>query len=122
MLQRVEPEIGQLRRLGMPEHAEHAAVIVEVIVVERENFAHDAVSIAFPSDSLHVRRNESIFPRITGAPLYWIRKSPRVTLPIRRTLILYCAVIAVAWASDADASDTTARAPRSPKRANSVAS
>ena len=34
MLQRVEAEIRQLRRFGMPEHAEHAAVIVEMIVVD----------------------------------------------------------------------------------------
>ena len=34
MLQRVEAEIGQLRRFGMAEDAEHAAVIVEMIVVD----------------------------------------------------------------------------------------
>src|SRR5277367_5676481 len=119
MLQRIEAQIRQLRRLGMTEHAEYAAVIVEMIVVERENFAHDALSMAFPSDSLHVWRNESILPRITGAPLYCMRKSPRVTLPICRTLILYCAAIASTRASDAGATDTTARAPRSPKSANS---
>ena len=38
MLQRVEAEIGELGGFGMAEDAEDAAVIVEMIVVERESF------------------------------------------------------------------------------------
>jgi hypothetical protein len=34
MLQRVQAEIRDVRRLGMPVHAEHPALIVEPIVVE----------------------------------------------------------------------------------------
>src|ERR1039457_3444327 len=53
MLQRVEAEVGQLRRLGMAEDAEYAAVIMEMIVVDLDQLAHEAASMALPSDSLH---------------------------------------------------------------------
>ncbi len=45
MLQRVEAEIRELRRLGMPENAEHAAVIVEMIVVDLDQSVHATCSL-----------------------------------------------------------------------------
>src|SRR5271154_4281401 len=104
----------------MPENSEHAAVIVKVIVVDLDQFVHDAPSRALPSDSLQAWRNESAPPWITGAPLHWMRKPPRTTVPMRWTLALYCAAIASPRASDAGKTDTTARAPRSPKTAASA--
>src|ERR1700675_449815 len=82
MLQRVEAEIRHLRRFGMAEDSEDAAFIVEMIVLELDGPSDHAFSIAFGSASLQMRRKDSTSPRITAAPLYWMRNSPRVTLPI----------------------------------------
>ena len=52
MLQRVEPQIGELRRLRMPVHPEHAAVIVKMIVPDLYELAHAARVLArvFPAN------------------------------------------------------------------------
>src|SRR5580698_11552030 len=116
MLQRVQPQISHLRRFRVPKYPEHAAMIVKMIVPELHYFAH-AFSMALGSASLHTRRNDSILPCITVAPSYWMRNSARVTAPTRCAPTLYCAAIAFTRASEAGATDTTARAPRSPNKA-----
>ena len=121
MLQRVKAEIGEFGGFRVAKYAENAAVIVEVIVVETVNFGNHALSSALPSDSLQIllkrsRRSASI----TGAPLYWMRNSPRVTVPIRMALDTILCRNSVTRASEAGESDTTARAPRSPKSAASA--
>src|ERR1700733_9675816 len=113
MLQRVKPQVSHLRRFRVPKYPEHAAMVVKMIVPDLNYFAH-AFSMAFGSASLHTRRNDSILPCITAAPRYWMRKSPRVTVPIRCARTWYCAAISFNRASEAGATDTTARAPRSP--------
>ena len=92
MLQRVEAEIGQLRGLGMAENAEDAAVIVEVIVRRGCGFRSSLRSrCAFRAIAPRRWRNESTSPVITGSPLYWMRNSPRVTVPISLRLdIVLC--------------------------------
>jgi hypothetical protein len=67
-------------------------------------------------------RNESMSPWITGVPLYWMRNSPRETVPIDSVLTPYCAAIARTLAREAGVSDTTARPPHSPKSAYSAGS
>ena len=51
MLQRVQAQIRHLRRFGVPENSEHAAMIVKVIVFDGVRFTNHSVSIAFCSDS-----------------------------------------------------------------------
>src|SRR5271154_4639655 len=121
MLQRIKPQVRHLRRFRVPKDPEHAAMVVKMIVAELNNFAH-AFSMAFGSASLHARRNDSILPCITAAPGYWMRNSPRVTVPIRCARTLYCAAISFTRASNSGATDTTARAPRSPNNAASAKS
>ena len=120
MLQRVKSQVGHLRGFGWPNIAEHAAMIVKMIVVEVWiRYAH-AFSMAFASDSLHDSRGTIRYCLVShDAPLYWMRKSPRATVPICCARTLYCAAIALTRASEAGATDTTARAPRSPKSAAS---
>src|SRR6202040_7861 len=115
MLQRVDSEIRQLRRFVIPEDAEHAAVIVEPILVELDFLTIHALSMAAASDSDQAFRKELTSPLITGVPLNWMRNSLRVTVPIRFATTPYCAATASSRASEAAESETTARAPRSPK-------
>src|SRR6201997_3249983 len=120
MLQRVNSEIRQLRRFVIPEDAEHAAVIVEAILVELDLLTIHALSIAAARDSDQAFRKELTSPLITGVPLNWMRNSLRVTVPIRFAATPYCAATASSRASEAAESETTTRAPRSPKSATSA--
>ncbi len=122
MLQRVEAEVGHFRGFGVAENSEHAAVIVKVIVFDGVKLRDHALPMVFSSVPLQMRRNVSMSPWITPLPLYWMRNAPRETVPIRWTVTLHCAAIAVTRASEAGASDTTARAPRSPKSPGSAGS
>ncbi len=65
----VKAEIGQLGRFGMAENAEYAAVIVEMIVVERVNFWNHALSSASASDPLQTCGRNPQFLR-SPCPLY----------------------------------------------------
>src|SRR3984957_8025634 len=122
MLQRIDSEVRQLRRFVISEDAEHAAVIVEPILVELDLLTIHAFSIAAARDSDQAFRKELTPPLITGVPLNWMRNSLRVTVPIRFAATPYCAATALSRASEAAESDTTARAPRSPKSATSEGS
>ena len=46
MLQRVEAEIGKVRRFGMAENAEHATVVVEVVVENSNPLLQDVTFTA----------------------------------------------------------------------------
>src|ERR1700752_163026 len=120
MLQRVNSEIRQLRRFVIPEDAEHAAVIVEPILVELDLLTIHALSIAAARDSDQAFRKDVTSPFITGVPFNWMRNSLWVTVPIRFAATPYCAATALSRASEAAESETTARAPRSLKSAASA--
>src|SRR5437879_12824064 len=120
MLQCVKTEIGELGRLGMAEYAEDAAFVVEVIVEKDVRRGHGMCS-ARTSELAQASRRESSGDRIAARPRISMRKSaPRVTRPISRAATPYCLAISRTRAIEPGATETTARAPRSPKRANSA--
>ena len=85
VLQCVESQVGQFRGLRMPKNPEDAAMIVKMIVVDLYQAIHARVaraSIALSIQSAQILRNEWMSPWTTGVPLYWMRNSPRETVPI----------------------------------------
>src|SRR5215469_13303096 len=122
MLQGVDSEICQLRRFFIAKDAEDAAFIVESVILEMDLLKTHALSTIALSESDHALRKEFTFPRITAVPFNWMRNSLRVTVPIRFAATPYCAATLSRRASEAGASDTTARAPRSSKSVTSAGS
>src|SRR6266849_763972 len=104
----------------MTEDAEDTALVVEVIVVEGEIIGHCIFSVR-SSEWAQESRSAGMELSITALPLYWMRKaSPRMMLPISCAATWYCLAVLRTRASCAGLTDTTARAPRSPKRAASA--
>src|SRR6266481_8157721 len=116
MLKRVEAEVGEVRRFGMAEHAEHTTLVVEMIVGVSELWRHFVANVR-SSEFAQVLRRESRGASTTALPLYSMRSAlPRCTLPISRAPTPYCLAVARTAASFLGATDTTQRAPRSLKR------
>ena len=105
MLQRVKAEIGEFGGFGVAEDAADAAVIVEVIVVDvNHGFirSRSSPSTALSSAPAQIsRRRGERSLRITVAPLYSMRNSPRVTVPITRAPNFHCAATSCTRASEA---------------------
>src|ERR1700674_4167699 len=122
MLQRIKTEIGKIGGFGVAEHAEDTTLVVEVIVVEGEIIGHFNFSVR-SSEWAQASRSARMELSITALPLYWMQKaSPRMTLPISCAATWYCLAVSRTRARCGGLTDTTARAPRSPKRAASAAS
>ena len=126
MLQGVETQIGELGGFGVAEDAADTAVIVEVIVVDVNHDCSDAALRRERARSMapaQIARRVAEESRITVAAIVWMLEAPRVTAPISRaaTLIL-CRKVQHAGKRACAAAETTARAPRSPKRASSAGS
>ena len=120
MLQRVQTEIGQLGGFRMAEDAEHAAVIVEVVVVEACGVCESCALECFPERFAPDLAERIDLPLYHGGhPSCWMRNSPRRDRADSPTLdIILCRNSIDAGKRQPDASDTTARAPRSPKSAD----
>src|SRR5260370_27085337 len=122
MLQRVEAEIGELGRLGMAEDSEHTTFVVEVVVEPSVRINHFDRSV-FSSELAQASRRSETPLRITACAFHSMRNSPpRVTCPISCAATWYCLAIGSTRAIEPCATDTTARAPRSPNRAASAGS
>src|SRR6266446_7525863 len=120
MLQRVEAEIRQVRRLRVAENAEDTTLVVEMIVGEGELLRHFAVSVR-SSEWAQASRSDSTELSITARPLCSMRNElSRVTWPSSRAATLYCLAVSRTAASFDGVTEMTARAPRSLKRANSA--
>src|ERR1700674_3242999 len=120
MLQRVKAEIGKVGGFGMPEDAEDTTLVVEMIVVEGEFLTHLVVSVR-SSEWAQVSRSVSTELSITAFPLYWMQKAPpQMTLPSSRAPTPYSLAVTRTAASFDGVTETTARAPRSLKRAASA--
>src|SRR5713226_8365554 len=120
MLQGVKTEIGEVRGFGVAEDAEDTTFVVEMIVGEGEFLTHFEVSVR-SSERAQASRSVSMELSITTRPLCSMRNEPsRVTWPSSRAATLHCLAISRARASDKGLTDTTARAPRSLKIANSA--
>ncbi len=79
MLQRVEAEIRQVRRLRVAENAEDTTLVVEMIVGEGELLRHFAVSVR-SSEWAQASRSDSTELSITARPLCSMRNElSRVT-------------------------------------------
>src|SRR5580698_10602659 len=122
VLQRIQTQVRHLRRFGVTENSEHAALIVKMIVFEEVCLGVHPSSTAFCSDSDQGLRNEVTGPCTTAASPYWMRKSPVATFPISSAETPHCAAIAFTRASEPAGALTTARAPRSPNTAASASS
>src|SRR5208283_282580 len=120
MLQRVQPQIRQVRRFRVAKHAEHTTFVMKMIVREGELLFHWTFNI-FWSEFDQVSLNPSTAPVTTGCPLYSMRKalSP-VTLPISCAPTPYCLAVFRRAVSFSGETETTTRAPRSPKSAYSA--
>ena len=125
MLQGIEAEVGEFGGFGMAEDSADTTVIVKMIVVYANHL--------FCPEPRRPRTVRSIAPaqasarRDTSAltwslPFHWMRKGPRATAPISLAATPYCAARASTRARSEGASETTARAPRSPNRASSACS
>src|ERR1700745_3989650 len=120
MLQRVEAEIGEVGGFGMAENAEDTTLVVEMIVGEGELLIHFVVNVR-SSEWAQASRRISMVLSITARPLYWMRNEPfRMTWPISRAATLYCLAVLRTAASFDAVTEMMARAPRSPKRADSA--
>src|SRR6266850_3800882 len=128
MLQCVQAKIGQLRGLFMSEHAEYTTFVVKMVVGVSELLHHLHLT-ARDQLTLSVRSSEwaqtsyslATDVSITALPLYSMRKvSPRMTWPTCCAVTPYCLAVSRTAASDVGATDTTARAPLSPKSAYSA--
>src|SRR5437899_13108849 len=87
-----------------------------------ENGAHDEVTNR-SKEWAQVSPRISMELSITARPPYWMRNEPsRMTLPSSRAATWYCLAISRTWASLEGETETTARAPRSPKRTDSAGS
>src|SRR5207245_6526162 len=90
------------------------------ITAEIGGYFHYVIS-DFSSELAQTSRSDSTGESITERPFSSMRKaSPRVTLPISHAATLYCLAIARTAARFSGARETMARAPRSPKSANSA--
>src|SRR4029077_10354480 len=119
MLQRVEAEIGEVRGFRMAEDAEHTTLVVEMIVGEGELVCHHEINVR-SSELAQTSRRASRGESTTALPLYSMRSAlPRCTLPSSRAPTPYCLAVARTAASFVGETDTTQRAPRSLKSANS---
>src|SRR5882757_6729970 len=128
MLQRVQAKIGQLRRLFMSEHAEHTTFVMKMVVGVSELLHHLHLT-ARDQLTLRVRSREwaqssyslATDVSITALPLYSMRKaSLPMTWPIWCAVTAYCRAVSRTAASEVGATETTARAPLSPKSAYSA--
>src|SRR3981189_3814673 len=120
MLQRIQAEIDEVRGFGVAEDAEYTTLVVKMIVGESKFLTHFVVSVR-SSEWAQASRSVSTELSITARPLYWMRKaSPRVTWPIWCAATLYCLAVSRTAASFDGVTETTARAPRSPKSAYSA--
>src|SRR5579872_2887547 len=125
MLQRVEAEVGHLRGLRVAEDAAHAAVVVKPVVLNFDQATHSAFrrSLAPRSRSrapLQASARVGRSALTTACPFSSMRNSPRVTRPSSTTATSYCAAIRRTAATFSGVTDTTARAPPSPKSAASA--
>src|SRR6266446_10986543 len=122
MLQGVETEVGEVRRFGMAENAEDTTFVVEMIVGVGELLTHLVVRVR-SSEWAQASRSDSTGLSITARPLCSMRNEPsRVTWPSSCAATLYCLAVLRTWASFDGVTETTARAPRSLKAANSLGS
>src|SRR5215472_567592 len=120
MLQGVETEVGELGGFRMTEDTEDATVVVEVVVDMAQPTHHRFCSVR-SSEFAQMSRSALTVESITACPLYWMRKAaPEMTDPISRASTPYCRAMARTWARFSRETVTMARAPRSPKRANSA--
>src|SRR5438876_724474 len=122
MLQRVKTEISEVRGFGVTEDAEDTTLVVKMIVGKCEFLAHFAVSVR-SNELAQASRRVSMGLSITARPLCWMRNEPSwMTLPSSRAATWYCLAISRTRASFAGETETTARAPRSPKSTDSAGS
>src|SRR5580658_10686413 len=120
MLQRVKAEIGEIRGLWVAKYAEHTTLVVKVIVGKSEFVRHFAANV-LSSELAQMLRRESRGESTTALPLYSMRSAlPRCTVPISRAPTPYCLAVRRTAASFMGETDTTQRAPRSLKAANSA--
>src|SRR2546430_10579876 len=111
---------SDLRRFGVAEDTEYTTLVVEMIVGEGELLIHFVVNVR-SSKWAEVSQSVSMELSITARPLCRRRNDPpRVTWPIGCTATPYCLAVWRTRASEEGLADTTARAPRSPKAANSA--
>src|SRR5713101_1898083 len=127
MLQRVKAQIRELGGFGMAVDAAHAAMVVKTVVFDLNYAAHSALRKSFPrrrrsSAPAQASVREGTSALTTARPFISMRKSPRTTRPTSRAATPYCAATESARARFVDVTDTTARAPRSPKSAASSGS
>src|SRR5208283_4427148 len=121
MLQRVQPQICKIGGFGMPEHAEHSTFIVETVVNIRQFRCHWTFKMR-SSECAQISFNVVTSAEAIARPLYSMRKvlSP-VTLPISCAPTPYCLAVFRRAASFSGETETSTRAPRSPKSAYSAA-
>src|SRR5580700_12173002 len=104
----------------MTENTEDTTLVMEVIVGESELICHFEASVR-SSELAQMLRRESRGESTTALPLYSMQSAlPRCTLPISRAPTPYCLAVRRTAASFVGETDTTHRAPRSWKRANSA--
>src|SRR5580700_3927147 len=104
----------------MTENTEDTTLVMEVIVGESELICHFEASVR-SSELAQMLRRESRGESTTALPLYSMRSAlPRCTLPISRAPTPYCLAVSRTAASFMGETDTTQRAPRSLKAANSA--
>src|SRR6266436_3963159 len=120
MLKSIEAEVGEVGGFGMAEDAEDTTLVVEMIVGEGELLTHLVVRVR-SSEWAQASRSVSTGLSITARPLCSMRNEPsRVTWPSSCAATLYCLAVLRTWASLDGVTETTARAPRSLKRACSA--
>src|SRR4029077_6025078 len=101
----------------MAEDAEDTTLVVEMIVGEGEFVSHLEVSVR-SSEWAQASRSPSMELSITACPSCSMRNEPsRGTWPSCGPATLYCLAVSRTAASFDGATDTTARAPCSLKRA-----
>src|ERR1700674_1419488 len=127
MLQGVKAQICELRGFGMAEDSAHAAVIVKTVVFDLDEAVHSAFRKSLPRRSrssapAQASMREGTSALTTARPFSSMRNSPRVTRPTSSTATSYCAATRRTAARFSGVTDTTARAPRSPKSAASSGS
>src|SRR5882762_5679693 len=122
MLQRVEAEVGEVGGFRMAKDTEDTTLVVKMIVGEGEFLTHFAASV-LSSEWPQASRRISMGLSITMRPLCSMRKASLwVTWPSSRTATWDCHAVLRTAASFDGVTETTARAPRSLKRADSAGS
>src|SRR6266581_6603896 len=120
MLQGVETEISEVCGFGVAEDTEDTTLVVKMIVCECELLIHFEANVR-SSEWAQASRSVSTELSITARPLCSMRKEPsRVTWPIWCAATLYCLAVSRTAASLDGVTERTTRAPRSPKRTDSV--